>query len=71
VLDPAYPDATAGLRSLAAAMSAPLEEVRSMAAADELRRFFARTDRPSYQPKVTGAAAMMKLMEKRFGPPLD
>ena len=71
VLDAAYPDATAGLRSLAAAMSAPLEEVRSMAAADELRRFFARTDRPSYQPKVTGAAAMMKLMEKRFGPAID
>jgi HK97 family phage prohead protease len=69
VLDPAYPDATAGLRSLAAAMDADLEEVRSMAAADELRQFFVRTDRPSFQPpkpKVTGAAAMMRLMEKKF-----
>ena len=74
VLDPAYPDATAGLRSLARAMDAPFEEVRSMAGTDELRRFFTRTDRAPYQPpkpKVTGAAAMMKLMEKRFGPPLD
>jgi hypothetical protein len=69
VLDPAYPDATAGLRSLAAAMEAPLEDVAEMAAADELRRFFVRTDRPSFtppKPKITGAAAMMRLMEKRF-----
>jgi hypothetical protein len=74
VLDPAYPDASAGLRSLARAMDAPFEEVRSMAGADELRRFFVRTDRPSYEPpkpRITGAAAKMKLMEKRFGPPLD
>lgn len=71
VLDPAYPDATAGLRSLAAAMDAPLEDVEQMAAADELRRFFVRTDRASYQPpkpKVTAASAMMQLMEKRRDP---
>jgi HK97 family phage prohead protease len=69
VLDPAYPDATAGLRSLAAHFDADVDEVRSMAAADELRRFFARTDRPSFtpaKPKITGAAAMMALMEKKF-----
>jgi hypothetical protein len=74
VLDPAYPDATAGLRSLAAAMDADLDEVRSMAAADELRRFFIRTDRSSIQPpkpKVSGPQAMLKLMEKRFGPKVD
>jgi HK97 family phage prohead protease len=74
VLDPAYPDATAGLRSLAAAKSVPEAEVRSMAAADDLRRLFARSDRPSYRPPkepVSGHAAMMKLMAKRFGPPLD
>jgi hypothetical protein len=72
VLDPAYEDTSAGLRSLASAMSAPLEEVRSMAAGDELRRFFIRTDRPSVQPpKVTAAAAMMKLMEKRRDPFAD
>lgn len=71
VLDPAYPDATAGLRSLAAAMDAPLDDVQQMAAADELRRFFVRTDRPSYtppKPKVNAAAAMMQLMEKRRDP---
>jgi HK97 family phage prohead protease len=69
VLDPAYPDATAGLRSLAAHFDADVDEVRSMAATDELRRFFTRTDRPSFtppKPKITGAAAMMALMEKKF-----
>jgi HK97 family phage prohead protease len=71
VLDPAYTDASAGLRSLAAAMSAPLEEVRQMAAEDELRRFFVRTDRPSAQPpkpRVKATVAMMQLMEKRRDP---
>ena len=71
VLDPAYPDATAGLRSLAAAMDADLTEVRKMAEADELRRFFVRTDRPVYAPPkepVRAAAAMMQLMEKRRDP---
>jgi phage head maturation protease len=69
VLDPAYPDASAGLRSLAMAMSADLDEVRSMAASDELRRFFVRTDRPSYtppKPKIKPQAAMMRMLEKRF-----
>jgi HK97 family phage prohead protease len=69
VLDPAYPDATAGLRSLAAAMDAPFDDVSELAAADELRRFFVRTDRPSFtppKPKITGAMAMMKLLEKKF-----
>lgn len=40
---PAYPDATAGLRSLAAHVDAPYEEVRSMAERDELRKFFVTT----------------------------
>jgi uncharacterized protein len=70
----AYTDATAGLRSLAAAFDAPLEEVRSLAEADELRRFFTRTDKPSFtppKPKISGAAAMMRLMEKRRDPFAD
>lgn len=70
VLDPAYMDSSAGLRSLAAAMDAPLDEVRRMAAEDELRRFFARTDRPVVpaKPKVRATVAMMQLMEKRRDP---
>ena len=70
VLDPAYPDATAGLRSLAAAMDAPYDEVRSLASQDELRRFFQRTDRSSVPapPRISGTEAMMKLMEKRRDP---
>lgn len=74
VLSPAYVDTSAGLRSLAAAKAVPLEEVRSMAASDELRRLFTRTDRPSYvppQPRVKATVAMMKLMEKRRDPFID
>jgi HK97 family phage prohead protease len=56
---PAYPDSTAGLRSLADKFSADLEEVRSLADADELRKFFVRTDGP--QPKKVGRKGM-------FGP---
>ena len=68
VLDPAYPDATAGLRSLAAAMEAPYDDVASLAAEDELRRFFVRTDNrgPAPKPKITGAMAMMQLVAKKF-----
>ena len=97
VLEPAYTDATAGLRSqqdgvaaavldvsaalrsLALKMDADIEEVRSLAKEDELRRFFIRTDRTSGLPAakvvksrrpIKGAAAMMALMAKRE-PDLD
>lgn len=46
VIGPAYPDATAGLRSLAHKFEAELEEVRSLAEQNELRKFFIRTDGP-------------------------
>ena len=66
---PAYPTATAGLRSLARHFDASFEDVESMAEAGELRRFFIRTDNrgpaaPAKRP--TGPEAMMRLMEKRF-----
>ena len=71
--DAAYTDATAGLRSLAAAMETSLEEVRSMADADELRKFFIRTDNrgPAPKPTLLGATAMMQLMERRTDPYID
>lgn len=69
---PAYPDSTAGLRSLATKFEADLEEVRSMAQADELRKFFVRTDGP--QPKkvakrgMFGPAAAAALLARREDP---
>jgi HK97 family phage prohead protease len=69
---PAYADSTAGLRSLAAKFEADLEEVRSMAQADELRKFFVRTDGP--QPKkvakrgMFGPAAAAALLARREDP---
>lgn len=74
VVDPAYPDATAGLRSLASHMAAPLEDVVELAQSDELRKFFVRTDRSSIAPKPTppkrlfGPAAALKLLERRASP---
>ena len=73
VLDPAYPDASAGLRSLAMAMEADLDEVRSMAAADELRRFFVRTDnrgmpKPKPKPTMFAPAAAVALLARRSDP---
>lgn len=68
--DPAYPDATAGLRSLADRFGADLEEVRGLAEADELRKFFVNTaanGRPQ-KPKTLGAAARMELLGKEHDP---
>jgi HK97 family phage prohead protease len=59
---PAYLDSTAGLRSLAAKFDADPEEVRKLADADELRRFFVRTDR------TTGLAVAVKPKPGIFGP---
>ncbi|MEV6791254.1 HK97 family phage prohead protease [Streptomyces sp. NPDC051320] len=56
---PAYNDTSAGLRSLATKFEADLEEVRSMAETDELRRFFVRTD---------GKAAKKPAKKGMFGP---
>jgi HK97 family phage prohead protease len=43
-LQPAYPDATVGLRSLALAKEAPLEDVMALSGQNELRKLFIRTD---------------------------
>lgn len=47
---PAYEDTSTGLRSLANKFHADLEEVRSMAASNDLMKFFKRTD--SVDPRV-------------------
>lgn len=68
VVTPAYADTTAGLRSLADHFDADFEEVRSMAEARELRKFFVRTDRSSLQKPMYPAAAMAQLLERRADP---
>lgn len=67
---PAYADTSAGLRSLAEKMEADLDEVRSLAQANELRRFFVRTDRDSrpQQPKTFGPAARAALLSRESDP---
>jgi HK97 family phage prohead protease len=67
VNSPAYLDTTSGLRSLADKFDADLEEVRSLAAANELRRFFVKTEAgmPAAKPEpLFGPAAHAALMAK-------
>jgi HK97 family phage prohead protease len=81
--DPAYTDTSVGvraapesveaaLRSLAAKFEADINDVRSLAQEDELRRFFVRTDGP--QPKkaakrgMFGPAAAAAILARREDP---
>lgn len=58
----AYPDTTVGLRSLAEHFEAEFEEVRTLAAENELRKFFVRTDGKLAPKKtLTGAQALIAL----------
>jgi HK97 family phage prohead protease len=68
--DPAYPDATAGLRSLADRFDADFEEVRQMAQDDELRKFFVSTGKAlaKAKPKTYGAAARMAILGREQDP---
>lgn len=66
---PAYLDTSAGLRSLAARFEAEETEVRSLAEANELRRFFVKTEAgmPASKPKprMFGPAAVSALLAKQ------
>ena len=65
---PAYLDTTTGLRSLAKAMDAPLEEIRKLAGENELRRLFKRTDGGTAPKQEFGAAARMALLGREKDP---
>jgi phage prohead protease, HK97 family len=61
---PAYEDTSVGLRSLAAKFDADLEEVRAMAAQNELVRFFKRTDTKDPKAQRRSAhAALARIMQ--------
>jgi hypothetical protein len=72
VVSPAYLDTTAGLRSLAARFEADFEEVRSLADADELRRFFTKTEAgmpvSKPKPRMFGPAAAAALLVRKQDP---
>lgn len=76
VLQPGYPDSTAAVRammpayrSLSLAKSVPMEEIRNLAADNELRSLFVKTQRgPIHKPKVStlfGPVAASMLLERR------
>jgi HK97 family phage prohead protease len=67
----AYLDTSSALRSLADKMHADVEEVRTLAGQNELRRFFVRTDGPGGKPagpKTFGPAAVAALLGRREDP---
>jgi len=74
VVDPAYADATVGLRSLARFVGAPMEDVTARAECDELRSFFVRTDKDGMpkaeKPATYGPAALMDILSKRPDDPI-
>lgn len=60
---PAYEDTSVGLRSLAKKFDAPLDEVRKLAAENELLRFFKRTDgAPADAARNSAQAALARAM---------
>lgn len=61
---PAYLDTTVGLRSLARKFDADLEEVRSMAAANELVRFFKKTTDDPKPARRSSAAALAAVLAR-------
>lgn len=60
---PAYPDSSVGLRSLARHVGAEVVEVRALAEANDLRKFFVRTD-GGPKKAVYGTAALTQLKAK-------
>lgn len=74
VVNPAYPDATAGLRSLAMAKDLDYEEVRMLADSDRLGSLFTstRSGTPSKakpaKPGMFGPAAMAQLLNRKSDP---
>ena len=62
---PAYDDTSVGLNSLARKFEAPLEEVRRLATANELRKFFKRTADGSPVRARSGAEALTFLLGNR------
>ncbi len=66
---PAYLDTDTGLRSLASKMHADLAEVRQLAQANELKRFFLRSDKsPASVRQTFGPAARMALLNRATDP---
>lgn len=68
---PAYMDtsvdarsAEAALRSLALKVDAPIEDLIKLAAENELRKLFVRTDGPQPKAKIYGPAALLEMLSK-------
>jgi uncharacterized protein len=76
VVTPAYGSTSAGLRSLARFVDAPIEDVMKRADRDELRAFFVRTGSPRIEARakptpqasgsISGREALIEILGKRW-----
>jgi HK97 family phage prohead protease len=60
---PAYPDATVGLRSLATAVGAPIEDVVKLSETNELSKLFTRTDNNGKAAPIKGKSGRQAQLE--------
>lgn len=67
---PAYVDTSTGLRSLAKRFDASFDEVRTLAVAGDLGRFFRRPDRLSAQPRRSAHVALGRALDLNPDQPL-
>lgn len=70
---PAYQDTTVGLRSLAEFKKVPFEDVQTLAANDELRKLFVRTDtngKPAKPKPMNPRLALMQTLAEKVPPPV-
>lgn len=65
VTSPAYLDSSVGLRSLAKHFDAPIEDVKKLSEANELRKFFVRTDIAPAPKPVDPTQKMRELIAQR------
>ena len=65
---PAYPDTSSAMRSLAAFVQAPIEDIRALAAKAELRKFFARTEDGGAPKQTFGPQARIDMLARRADP---
>lgn len=63
VNSPAYLDTSVAMRSLAEKFDAEIEDVKRLAAEDNLRKFFVRTDGPHPAKREFGPSALAKLRQ--------
>lgn len=65
---PAYPDTSSGLRSLARKLDVDVKEIEAAVKADELRKFFTRSDKVAIVKTTFAPKARMDMLSRKSPP---